>query len=384
MSTSFQTTSRHLLISVIEELLNAGHKITVLKKYVSGDKEELPIELSGKGIVFISVPIKPAKKRKLAARYFKDIEYVIKCRKYLNTKFDAVFVQSTNIAGLFFFMLQKKQQNAIKTLNVQDAFPDNAAYSGTLNRNGMLFRMFHKMQSYAYRNSDHIIVISEDIKDLVKDYGVNSYKIHVVLNWSYQDDLYSKESVNLNAVSDIFIKDKYHVVYAGNIGMMQNVDALVNVASEMKEDNEIIFDIIGNGVFKDKLQKRANDLGLTNVRFFQMQSADFAPAIYCSADINIIPLGDNIFRTALPSKTATCLACQKPIIFAIGNRSKFGKWISSQTGCPVIDANNLQEWVDAIRLLKQGKITCNTEATYKKYFSKSTNSKKYVEIITSK
>ena len=384
MSTSFQTTSRHLLIAVLDELNKAGHHVTVIKKKVNGEEEELPSELSGTGIKCISVPVKSVQKRNLVARYIKDIEYIIKCKKYINNSFDAVFVQSTNIAGIVFYFLQKKRINAIKTLNVQDAFPDNAALSGNLNSNSLIYKLFRKMQCYAYKKCDHIITISADIKDLLIEYGIESEKINVVFNWSYQDDLFNIDAVNTKAVSHIFDKNRFHVVYAGNIGLMQNVDVLVDVALKMKDDYDICFDIIGDGTYKKIIQKRVNELGLSNVLFYPMQSSDLAPAIYCSANINVIPLKNQIYRTALPSKTATCLACHQPIIFAIGKNSKFGKWVSSQTGCPVIDTDNVQDFVDAIRLIKNGSLICNTEAVFKEHFSKTDNSRRYVEIITTK
>ena len=384
MSTSFQTTSRHLLISILEELQKAGHQVTVLKKIVNGESEDLPEELLDKGIDCISVPVKAAPKSNLAARYIKDVEYILNCRKYLNTSYDAVFVQSTNTAGFAFYLLQKKQRTAIKTFNVQDAFPDNAVFSGTISKTGLLYKVFSKAQGYAYRRADHIITISQDIKELVQEYGITSQKIDVVFNWSYQDGLFSKETIDTSAVANIFDKGKYHVVYAGNIGLMQSVDTLVEVACRMQKDAEICFDIIGNGVYREKLQKRVIELGLTNVFFYPMYPAELAPAIYCSADINVIPLKDKVYRTALPSKTATCLASQRPIIFAIGKNSKFGNWISAETGCPVVDIDDLDCFVDAIHSLKSGSINCNTGLAYKKFFSKTINSRRYVEIITTR
>lgn len=67
---------------------------------------------------------------------------------------------------------------------------------------------------------------------------------------------------------------------------------------------------------------------------------ELAPVIYSAADVNVIPLEKEIYKTALPSKTATCLACQKPIIFAIGEESKFGRWMEEKNGCALIDSND--------------------------------------------
>lgn len=382
MSTSFQTTSRHLLISVLDEMQKAGHQITVLKKITDGETEELPLELSNRGIKCISVPLEKTKKNNFVKRYLKDIEYILKCNSFLNDRYDAVFVQSTNVAGFVFYMLQKKQKSAIKTLNVQDAFPDNTVFSSIISENSLLYKALRVLQAYAYRKADHIITISEDIKDLLCCYMIPSEKIEVVYNWSYQDAAFYTESKDSNDIAGIFDKNKFHVVYAGNVGVMQNVDLLIDAADKAKNNKDLQFDIIGEGTQREKLKKRANELGLKNVYFYPLQPSHVMPAIYCSADVNIVPLRKNIYKTALPSKTAICLASQSPIIFALGRDSSFGKWISSETNCPLIDSDDADGLIKAILSIKNGSTVCTTKYIYQKNFLKTVNSKKYVNIIT--
>lgn len=377
MSTGFQTTSRHLLIAMLDELIKAGHSVTVLKKQ---DEEEIPAELYGKDIRYISIPVKKAKKSNLAARYFNDIKYISKCKKQLKSKYDAVFVQSTNAAGIIFRILKKKQPTAIKTLNVQDIFPYNASFSGKLKNNGLLFKLFAATQRYGYKRADHIITISEDMKDTLVNDGIETDKIEVIYNWSYRDEPY--DNLDLSPVSHMFSKDYFNVVYAGNIGVMQNVDILIDAARLMKDDKTVWFHIIGNGVYKEKLEARANGFNITNISFWPMQAPELAPAIYKSADVNVIPLVKDIYRTALPSKTATCLACQSPIIFAIGKDSKFGQKVMKEAGCPVVETDNADELLKEITGIQQGKIVCNTSQFFLKNMSKEKNSHKYTDIIT--
>lgn len=217
MSTSFQTTSRHLLIAILDELAAAGNQITVLKKKVNGETEEIPKELAGRGIQCISIPVTASNKNNLIARYLKDVEYINKCKKYLNPSYDAVFVQSSNVAGLVFRTLHKQQPKAVKTFNVQDTFPQNTVFSGTLSEKSIPYRFLKFVQKYAYKSSDHIITISEDMKDLlVNDCGVDSSKVEVVYNWSYGDTVYDVAAFNRDAVSEIFKDGYFNVVYAGN------------------------------------------------------------------------------------------------------------------------------------------------------------------------
>ena len=116
----------------------------------------------------------------------------------------------------------------------------------------------------------------------------------------------------------------------------------------MKDNQDVWFHIIGNGVYKDKLESRAKEYGIQSISFWPMQPPELAPAIYSAADVNVIPLVKDVFRTALPSKTATCLACQKTIIFAIGKDSEFGKKATTEAGCLGVESDNADELVYAI------------------------------------
>ena len=162
---------------------------------------------------------------------------------------------------------------------------------------------------------------------------------------------------------------------------MQNVDILIETAKLMKYDKSIWFHIIGDGVYKEKLEARSSEYGITNISFWPMLPADCAPAIYSAADVNVIPLVKDVYRTALPSKTATCMACQKPIIFAIGNESKFGKKAVDEAGCIVIEPDKADGIAEAIKEIEISEKKTNTGSFFLKYCKMTENSKKYADII---
>lgn len=373
-------TSEHLLSAVIEQLCKSGHTVHILQKDTGGTLPHIPYQLEGYSVTTDIVPYKEANKGNLIKRYLTEIKYVNACRRFIKTDYDAVFIQSTTVAGFAVKAVRKIIPNAIISFNVQDIFPYNAVFSGSIKRNGVIFKTLSAIQRYGYRHSDHIITISEDMKETLIADGVTENKVEVVYNWSYQDKMY--ENIDLSPVAYMFHKEYFNVVYAGNIGVMQNVDLIVDAAKIMVKDDDIWFHIIGNGVYKDKLEKRAKEYGIKNISFWPIQPPEFAPAIYSMADINVIPLVKNVYRTALPSKTATCLACKKPIIFAIGNNSKFANKVREEVGAPIAESDKPEELVSAIRKIKNGKIKYSSDSFFLKYCQISKNSKKYVEIIT--
>ena len=375
------TTSEHLLNAVIEQLAKSGHCVHVIQMLNGKSRPVLPQNLINLGVSTDGVFHKAPNKSNFVARYLSAINYYFKCRSVLKTHkdSDAVFIQSTNVAGIAVYLAKRYMKNAKITFNVQDIFPYNAMFSGSIKNKGVIFKTLSAIQRYGYEHSDHLITISEDMKETLIDDGVESNKIEVVYNWSYKDDVY--DNLDFTPVSHMFNDNYFNIVYAGNIGVMQNVDIIIEAANLMKDDKSAWFHIIGNGVYKEKLENKAKDYGINNISFWPMQKPAIAPLIYSSADVNVIPLGKNIYRTALPSKTATCLACQKPIIFAIGKESIIGRKIQDQTGCIVTESDNPEEIVNAIQDVQAGRIKINTAKMFRENCSKTLNSSLYAKTI---
>ncbi len=375
-----RTPSEHLLIAIVEALYNKGNTVHIIQKDTGGDLPKLPEAIKALGVTSDCITCKLASKSNFFARYMVELHYVWKSIKFIKKQKEcsAVFNQSSNVAGIMAYIIKKYIPNARLTYNVQDIFPENAAYTKRVK--GLVYKILSIEQKYAYKKADQIITISEDMKELLIEKGALDSKIKVIYNWSYQDSLYDEKHTYNKKIARILQSDKFNVVYAGNIGVMQNVDTLVDVAQIMKDDELIHFHVIGDGVHKEKLISKAKNL--KNISFWPMQPSELAPSIYAMADINIIPLAKNIYRTALPSKTATCLACQKPIIFCFGKESKFGQWMHEIAGCPVVESDDAESIRDAILDLKANGLKSNIGEIFKNYFSKTTNSNKYADCIT--
>lgn len=377
-----QATSGHLLTAIIEALCREGHSVHILQKDTGGDLSAIPDCLSSYPVTTDRIPFRAADKKNFIARYLTELKYLCASKKLIRSDYDAVFIQSTTVGGFFVWTIRRRIKNAIVTFNVQDVFPYNLYYTGKLKLSDVVFRILAAVQRYGYRHSDHIITISEDMKELLAEDGTSKDKIKVIYNWSYQDEPYEK--LDLSPVKHLFEPSCFNVVYAGNIGFMQNIDVLLDAAERMKGDESIRFHIIGDGVYKSNLEKRADMLGLKNVSFWPMQPPELAPLVYASADVNVIPLARGVFRTALPSKTATCMACGRPIVFVIGTESKFGRRVSAETGCPLIESNDVEGLVEAIRTIRSAANRIETTAFFREHMGVTRNSRQYAEQIISK
>lgn len=376
-----QGPSVHLLTAIIEVLCKKGYTVHIIQKGINGDMPLIPDCLKNYDITMDCVSVKEAPKSNFFGRYWVELAYFFNSlkyvKKYKNSRF--VFNQSSIVSGMMAIASKMLLKKAKLTINVQDIFPDNALFAGSVNP--FICKLMSIEPKIAYKKADSIITISEDMKDLLVQKGVDAKKIDVIYNWSYQDEPYKYDEIKNNTIASMLTDEFFNVVYAGNIGVMQNVDVVVEAARKMN-DAGVMFHIFGNGIYKDKLQKQAE--GLNNIKFWDMQPSKLAPSIYGMADVNIIPLAKNIHKTALPSKTATCLACQKPIIFCFDKSSKFGNWMNKEAGCYVIDCDDAEALCNTIKEIKKSDAVIDRSELFKENFSKSKNSARYADIITDK
>lgn len=376
-----RTPSEHLLVAIVQALYANGHTVHIIQQNTGGPLDVLPKELVDLGVTTDCVPCQIVAKGNLAGRYLAGLGYIWRCRKAIwkHRDCEAVFNQSSNAAGVMAFMVKRLLPKVRLTYNVQDIFPENAAYIGSAK--GIVYKILSAEQRYAYRHADQIITISEDMKELLIEKGADSQKTEVVYNWSYADSLYRYEDVYSEKIAKFLSTGKFNVVYAGNIGAMQNVDVVVETAKLMQDEEDIHFHIFGDGMYKERLQHEAE--GLSNISFWPMQPSELAPSIYAMADVNVIPLAPNIYRTALPSKTATCIACGKPIVFCIGRESKLLNILEQNGLCAFVPSDDAKCLAESVLNLKKSlKDRTFLDEKFHQYFEREKNSDEYSRLIT--
>lgn len=162
---------------------------------------------------------------------------------------------------------------------------------------------------------------------IVTRYGISEDKVQVIYNWGHEELKAHSEQDNVFLRKYPKKPGEFRVVYAGNLGKMQNVELILETAALMKDDAGVSFYIVGGGVNEEKLKIFAKEKELNNVTFVGMQPPEEVADLYAAADVNVIPLQKGLIYAALPSKTADCLIAGKPIITCVDDESKFAKLV---------------------------------------------------------
>lgn len=251
---------------------------------------------------------------------FRALRYVICCINHiwfgLKAKdIDLIFLSSTPpIMGLVGATL-KKLRKVPFIYNLQDIFPDSLVGTGLAKKNSLLWKIGRLVENITYRNADKIIVISEDFKNNIIEKGVPESKIELVYNW-VDESAVVEIPRNDNKLIDKYNLDpkKFYVTYSGNIGLTQNMDMLLDVAEDLKDDIRIHFVLIGEGAYKDKVEKIIKEKALDNVSLLPFQPYEDISHVFSLGDVGLIISKPNVGANSVPSKTWSILSASRPVL----------------------------------------------------------------------
>jgi len=227
---------------------------------------------------------------------------------------DIIFLRTPPLQLGITGFLAAKLRGVRVVLSVQDIHPDLSIESGIL-RNRAAIRFAQGLEKWVYGISDHIIVIGEGFLKNLLDKGVPRETLSVIPNWVDTDFL--KPLPKDNPVSWKYgLHDKFVVMYSGTISISSNraLEHVLEAAATLRDNRDVIFVIVGEGLKKAELQKRARELGTDNVRFLPFQPYGDLPHLLASSDVLLVPLDKEKSQMSVPSKLYNFLAAGRPIL----------------------------------------------------------------------
>ena len=249
-------------------------------------------------------------------------------------------------------------------------------------KDGLLWKIGRKIESYTYSNADKIIVISEDFKKNIMAKGVPENKIAVVYNWVDEKAVHPVNKDNNPLFEEFGIsRNNFTVVYAGNLGFAQNISIILDSSKELPEVQFVIF---GTGGLEDDIRKRIRVEKLTNVHLCPLQPFERVSQVYSLGDACIVSCKAGLGGSAMPSKTWTIMSCGRPVIANFDEGD-----LLENNHCGVFShAGNVQEFVEAIKSLQENPEQCKEMGANACQFildnlTKEVGAKKYVDIIKS-
>jgi glycosyltransferase involved in cell wall biosynthesis len=272
---------------------------------------------------------------------------------------------------------------------IRDLWPESAIDTGVVT-NKFIIKLAYTLEKFIYKKASIINVLTPAFKDtLINKKGLAQEKIIFIPNaadFSLSDDLVQNFDVNKFKVENE-LENKFIITYVGAHGVANNLDQVLETAQLLKDTN-VLFLLIGDGMEKSRLVKKASNENIQNVRFINpVPKADVFKYILASDMGTSVLKNVETFKTVYSNKTFDYMACKKPILMAIDGVSR--ALVEQADAGVFVRPENAEDFAQKVKfyLSNSSEINRQGESGYqfaKENFDRMVLAKKYLHLIQDK
>lgn len=343
------TEENHIFTSIINESHKQGHNVFVATRDRDNrNKSEISIENGIKVLRVVSHPFtgvaNPIKKALAYQEYVIKQRHLIK--KYFGKeKIDLVFSHSLPPELAWVVNGVKRHFHCPFYLLQTDFTWQDAVAFGYFGKNNPICWYYRFWEGRMMKSADYIGCPTKGNIDFILRYypSIDKNKFQVVPFWQNYTEVVVDPAVKNN---DPNLKDKFIVVYGGSIGAAQRVEHLVELAEACQDIEDIVFLVLGKGVYLPVIRKMVEDKLLRNVIFKDFMPRDEYMALLSSCDVGLIILNEKMATPNFPSKSLAYFNMKVPVLAALDHSTDFGLFL---------EENKAGEWAhsDDVQSLKE-------------------------------
>jgi glycosyltransferase involved in cell wall biosynthesis len=272
---------------------------------------------------------------------------------------------------------------------IRDLWPESAIDTGVVT-NKLIINLAYTLEKFIYKKASLINVLTPAFKDtLINNKGIAQEKIIFIPNaadFSLSDDLVQNFDVNKFKVENE-LENKFIITYVGAHGVANYLDQILETAQLLKDTN-VLFLLIGDGMEKSRLVKKASNENIQNVRFINpVPKADVFKYILASDMGTSVLKNVETFKTVYSNKTFDYMACKKPILMAIDGVSR--ALVEQADAGVFVRPENAEDFAQKVKfyLSNSSEINRQGESGYqfaKENFDRMVLAKKYLHLIQEK
>ena len=355
----------NMMTDIANGLSDNGHSVTVLTSvpHYNPAKEVLddpvmrsnwrkPFTESMENGVRVLRVFMPPKRHKIWARAF---DYII--FQALTTMLgifsvvrpDVVFVTSPPITLGLSGILISWIKGGRFVYDVRELWPDVPVRMG-LFRNHLLIKFVYWLEDFVYKKTVAISTIARSFQNTLVDRGVPRKKLYFTPNFVDVDFIRPSDSKNefsyANGLDGMFV-----VLYAGNVGLTQGLEILLEVANEFTVNDIVQFVVVGDGAARSSLETALTKSNLKNLRMLPFQPVRLVNSMYAAADVCIVPLRRGFSYDTVPSKIYTAMAAGRPVLASAETDSETALLLNESSAGVCVEPESAEALSEAIASL---------------------------------
>ncbi|MBC2368744.1 glycosyltransferase family 4 protein [Listeria booriae] len=230
--------------------------------------------------------------------------------------FDVVYVSSPPIFIALVGLVAKRKFKAKLIVDIRDLWPDSLQGVGKFN-SPIFLRTAYWFENKIYKHADQIVINSESFAPYIMHKGVSPEKITFVPNSLTQ------EEIAIGSAIRPILREPITVIYAGNIGLAQELESFIRMAEHFKNNEAVRFKMIGYGTNYAKLVQEVETKQLQNITVHPPDTRANVWEKLLKADIAFVSLVPHpVFETVIPGKVIDYMGCGLPIIGMVSGYAK--------------------------------------------------------------
>jgi glycosyltransferase involved in cell wall biosynthesis len=333
--------TKYLYSQLVSQFHENGHDITVVAPLYDENLTGLQIEEGVKVIRVKTLPLFGVGLiKKGIANVLLPYQYKRALKKHNDgLDFDLIITPTPPISLYGVAAWLKNKSKGKLYLILRDIFPQNAVDLGMLKKSGLLHFYFRRKEKMLYKKSDQMGCMSQGNIDFVTQHNpeLEASKLHMLPNWG--DLIPSAEQSKIDTLRDKEgFKNKFIVIFGGNIGLPQKMENIVELAIACKDQKDMLFLIMGKGNESENLQKLITDKKVENLQLRDGLPQKEYMLWVQMADVGLISLSEKFTIPNIPSKALSYYNTKTPILASIDKNTDFGK---------IVDDLNVGVWAEA-------------------------------------
>lgn len=260
---------------------------------------------------------------------------------FADIKFEAIIWYSPTIFLGPIIKTIKRKSNCSAYLIVRDIFPE-WAWEMELIRSKALYYFFKWIAKRQYAQANVIGIQTPGNRNYFlssKEKNIEA-RIEVLHNWlSEAPDVGCSIQIHKTKLSGRKI-----FVYAGNMGVAQNIGIFCDLAFRMQDNQKLGFLFVGRGSESSKLSKKYG--ALPNTLFCNEISSEEIPGLYAQCQVGLVALDFRLKSHNIPGKFLSYMQAGLPVLACVNKGNDLIKLIDANRVGVAIEGEVRAEFLD--------------------------------------
>jgi glycosyltransferase involved in cell wall biosynthesis len=333
------------------EFARQGHVLTVLLPSPEQQESWIFEQMDGVQVLRLKAPRTKdiGYVRRTLAEFLMPFFMIRQFRKspLLSERWDGVIWYSPSIFHGPLASALKKSSGCKGYLIIRDIFPEWAVDMGLMGR-GLPYKFFDALARYQYSVADVVGVQTRGNLSYFHKWSQQpGRKLEVLQNWL---DKPTKTQCPIR-VNETTLAGRKIFVYAGNMGIAQGMDILLDLSEQFRSRKDVGFLFVGRGSDAARLKSSAKDRKLDNVLFYDEIHPDEIPDLYAQCSAGMVALDPRHKSHNIPGKFLSYMQSGLLVLANVNVGNDLAQMIRDEQVGQVCESNRLIDLVQCANYL---------------------------------